>query len=98
MSEHISAAKVNHNPAESRFELPLGNDLAMVEYMLHGKNISFTHTEVPQAHEGKGYANQLARAALEYAKDNDLLVNAVCPFIKLYIQRHTEYQSITWGY
>ncbi|MDX2141244.1 MAG: GNAT family N-acetyltransferase [Chloroflexota bacterium] len=93
-----NAIEVIHNPAESRFEVQLDGDIAMVEYMLHGSNISFTHTEVPAAHEGKGIANQMAQVALNYARDNSLRVNAVCPFIKLYIQRHPEYQAITWGY
>jgi hypothetical protein len=93
-----NALEVIHNPAESRFEVQLDGETAMVEYMLHGSNISFTHTEVPPAYEGKGIANQMAQTALNYARDNHLRVNAVCPFIKLYIQRHPEYQAITWGY
>jgi hypothetical protein len=98
VSSEQNTIEVIHNPAASRFEVQLDGEIAMVEYMLHGSNISFTHTEVPPAHEGKGIANQMAQTALNYARDHQLRVNAVCPFIKLYIQRHPEYQSITWGY
>ena len=90
--------EVIHNTEAKRFEIRLGDELAMVEYMHFGSNIAYTHTEVPPAYEGKGVANQLAHAALEYAQAEGLKVNPVCPFIKLYIRRHPEYQPITLGY
>jgi len=35
----------------------------------------------------------LAHAALEYARQNDLTVVAICPFVKEYVGSHPEYQS-----
>jgi uncharacterized protein len=91
--------EVVHNPEAKRFEIALGdNKLGMVEYMRAGGNIIFTHTEVPEEFEGQGIANQLAFVALEYAKTEGFKVQAVCPFIALYVKKHKEYQSITWGY
>jgi uncharacterized protein len=90
--------QVVHNPTEKRFEVRLGEQIAMTEYMLAGRNIIFTHTEVPPAFEGRGIANKLAHTALEYARTEALKVQALCPFIALYVRKHPEYQSITWGY
>lgn len=90
--------EVVHNPDETRFEIDLGNGVAMVEYQRAGKNIIFTHTEVPPAYEGMGLANKLAYTALEYAKAEGLKVQPLCPFVKLYIQKHPEYQAISWGF
>jgi len=87
--------EVVNNKALGRFEIDLGGELALAEYMLEGEAIIFTHTEVPAAHEGKGIASQLAFAALEYAKAQELTVHANCAF---FARRHPEYQSITWGY
>jgi len=36
---------------------------------------------------------KLAHAALEYARQNELTVVAICPFVKEYVDSHPEYQS-----
>lgn len=88
-----------HNNTERRcFEIDLGDGTAFAEYMIAGKNIIFTHTEVPPAYEGQGIAGRLAHHALEYAREQGFKVQALCPYISAYIRRHPEYQSITWGY
>jgi uncharacterized protein len=56
--------------------------------------IVFLHTEVPKAIEGHGVAGKLARAALEYARDEGLGVIARCPFVAAYVRRHPEYQAL----
>ena len=49
------------------------------------------HTEVPpKVTQGKGYANQLAKAALEYAKQNQLKVIPACKFVRAYLKRHPD--------
>ena len=45
-----------NNPDLKRFEIRLGDDVAIIEYMLGGSNITMTHTEVPPAFEGRGIA------------------------------------------
>lgn len=89
---------VVNNPDAKRFEVSVGGYLAFAEYMMAGNNIIFTHTEVPPAFEGKGVGSKLAKAALDHAKENDLRVQALCPFIAGYVNRHPEYHAITWGY
>jgi hypothetical protein len=97
VSDH--KVEVVNNSIDHRFEAVLDdNDLAFIDYQIAGKNIIFTHTEVPEKYEGRGIANQLAEVALNYARDNGYKIQAVCPFVDLYIRKHKEYQSITWGY
>lgn len=86
---------VNNEPAK-RFEVKLENDVAIVEYQLTASIITFTHTEVPPQFEGHGIAGKMAKVALDYAKSHNLKVLALCPFIKAYILRHPEYQSISY--
>ncbi len=90
--------EVIHNPAQNRFEVHLGDELAMAEYMQNKNNIIFTHTEVPPAFEGQGVGNQLAKFALDYAKAQGYKVQPLCPFIKAYVLRHPEYKAISWGF
>ena len=42
------------NAAEKRYELDLGDDIALAEYVLGRGLIVLTHTEVPPKYEGRG--------------------------------------------
>lgn len=90
--------EVRHNAAARRFEIPLGNQFAIVQYRMSGNTIVFTHTEVPREYEGQGYAFRLAKAALDYAVDAGYQIQPLCPLVKHYIERHPEYQPYTVGY
>lgn len=98
MKPDLTTMNIVHNPDEKRFEVALGEDIAVVEYMLAGRNMIFTHTEVPEAFEGYGVASRMAEVALEHARDEGYLIQALCPFIARYVKQHPEYHDITWGY
>ena len=97
MAIDFDKLEVVNNKQAKRFEVKLEDDVAVVEYQLTGSIITFTHTEVPPAYEGHGIAGKIAKVALEYAKDHNLKVLPLCPYIKAYILRHPEYKSITYG-
>ncbi|GAB4200209.1 MAG: GNAT family N-acetyltransferase [Roseiflexaceae bacterium] len=86
--------EVTHNTAESRFELRVGGELAVAEYVLARDQIIFTHTGVPRSMRGRGIASRLAHAALEHARAAGLRVVPHCSFFRTYIQRHPEYQPL----
>ncbi len=88
---------VNNNRDARRFEVRLNGNFAVLDYIPAGGNIVFTHTEVPDAFEGQGVGSKLARTALDYARDNELKVIPLCPFVAGYIRRHPEYQPLVWG-
>ena len=86
---------VLHNEPSSRFEVVLDTHLSMVEYERSAGRIAFTHTEVPHELEGRGVASALARHVLQFARDNQLKVVPLCPFILSYIRKHkAEYADI----
>jgi predicted GNAT family acetyltransferase len=93
MSE-ITSESVRNNADEGRFEVDVDGDLAVSNYIIRGRTIYFTHTEVPPAAEGRGIGNLLARSALDYARDNDFRVVPRCKFIAAFIKRHPEYQDL----
>ncbi len=98
MADNIDQLDIRNNPDESRFELEIEGKTAIVEYMIAGKNIIYTHTEVPPEFEGKGIGSALAKYVLDYAAEHGYKVQALCPFISAYVRRHPEYQANTWGY
>lgn len=98
MNNNTENSAIIHNTDEKRFEIHLDGKIAMVEYMQHSNNIIFTHTEVPPEFEGQGIGSKLAKHVLDYAREQGYRVQPLCPFIKAYVQRHPEYQDISWGF
>lgn len=94
----LEQLEVRNNASAKRFEVQIGKETAIMEYMLAGPYIIFTHTEVPEALEGQGIAGKMAFTALEHAKATGLRVQALCPYVASYVANHPEYQSITLGY
>ena len=97
MTEHdfrnAESAAVVHNSSNQRFEMDIDGHLSVLEYTFKNHRLFLTHTDVPPALEGLGLGTKLARSALEYARQNELTVVAVCPFVKEYVSSHPEYQS-----
>ena len=87
---------VQNNTEDSQYEIYVGDYLAKIEYRLRNDRITFIHTEVPDELGGQGIASKLARFALEDAKAKDYSVVPLCPFVKGYIERHPEYQSLVY--
>lgn len=76
---------------KSRFEFEEDNKVAYLEVEIddHGW-ITLVHTEVPPDLRGQGIAGTLLRTALEYARDNRLRIDVICPLAADYIKRHPE--------
>ncbi|MEJ7809086.1 MAG: GNAT family N-acetyltransferase [Gemmatimonadaceae bacterium] len=89
-----TAVTVVHNEGASRFETIVDGHLGFADYVRQGNTITFTHTEVPDAVQGQGIGNDLARAALDYARAENLAVVPRCTFIAAYVREHREYQSL----
>ena len=89
---------VVHNEAEQRYEAWLGEILAgFSQYTLDAELITFTHTQVADAFEGKGVASTLIRAALDDVRaEATRKVRPLCPFVRDYIQRHPDYQDLLY--
>jgi predicted GNAT family acetyltransferase len=85
---------VVNNAGGSRFELTAEGHTAVLDYVLAGSRLRLMHTEVPPELRGRKYAEVLARAGLEYARSNDLKVVPFCPFVRAFLQRHPEYESV----
>ncbi len=89
------AQLVTDNPEKSRFEIHEDGALAgFAEYHRSGDEIAFIHTEVDPAFEGRGFASQLARAALDASREQKLAVLPYCPYIRAWIKKHPEYTDL----
>ena len=89
--------KVTRNIADSRYELKIGDEVAIAAYSERDGVVTFTHTEVPEALEGHGVASKLIAGALEDVRRRDLKIVPQCRFVASYVQRHPDAQSLLAG-
>ncbi|MEW5686298.1 MAG: GNAT family N-acetyltransferase [Pseudomonadota bacterium] len=90
----MADVQVINNTETSRFEVSLDGETAFSEYRLVDHGIILPHTVVPESFEGKGVGSALAKTALGYAREHDLKVIPLCPFIAGYISKHPEWHDI----
>jgi hypothetical protein len=90
-----SAAQVVDDVARSRFEVLVDGEVAgFAEYRRTPTAVSFTHTVVDPAFEGRGLGSVLARRALDAVRESGAAVLPFCPFIRAWIARHPEYLDL----
>jgi predicted GNAT family acetyltransferase len=88
---------VVHNPALRRYELAVGNLVAVAYYRELGNTRVLTHTEVPFELSGQGLGTRLATGVFEDLKRTGWKAIAKCPFMSRFAVRHPEYASLIAG-
>jgi hypothetical protein len=86
--------QVTHDHARNRFQIDLGGQPAVVDYIRMEDRVSIHHTLVPYAHRGKGIAALLVREALDWARAEGLVVRPQCSYVGHFIAQHPEYQDL----
>lgn len=77
-----------------RFELERDGHVAYLEYALAGAILELVHTEVPEVMRHTGVASELIKSALDWARENKLKIDVVCPIVAGYIRKHPEYSGL----
>jgi hypothetical protein len=85
---------VRDNTERHRFELDTDGHVAFSNYKRTEGLLTIMHTEVPKELEGRGIGSTLVRGLLDIARTQGLKVNAICPFVKAYLDRHSEYADL----
>lgn len=82
-------------PEAHRYELVLhGRRVGLLTYRRQGERIAFTHTEVDESCERRGFGSRLVASALDDARANGLKVVPLCPFVAYFVEQHPEYQGL----
>jgi len=82
--------QITDNTDASRLELRAEDHLAELLYRRRGNRFVIVHTDVPPELEGRGLGGALVRAAVDRATDEDLTVVPLCPFARLWLERHPD--------
>lgn len=85
--------QIVHNTDQQRFETRVEGWLCRLDYQMRDGHAHLVHTEVAPAVEGRGIAGALARAALQWAREQNLKVVPRCSFVHSYIKRHPEWAA-----
>jgi predicted GNAT family acetyltransferase len=79
----------------SRFELPQNGKTAYLEFDTDDQGwLTLIHTEVPKDLRGQGLALELVTTAFQYARDNNLRVDLLCPVAAHIVSTHPEFQAL----
>ncbi len=87
--------EVIHDTQNKSFVIKIDNASSYVSYSLNDKVMELYTTYTPPQLRGKGLAEKVVRAALNYAKENNLKVIPSCSYVRIFIERHPEYKSLT---
>lgn len=91
-------AVVVENPAQKRFELPIGDDaVAAAYYRAEGDSLVLIHTEVPSEYAGQGAATRLALGTFDLIRASGRKAILRCPFMVKFFASHPEYADVVAG-
>lgn len=91
----MSEPVITRNEDEKRYEAHLDGELAgFTEYEHADGYVVMPHTRIFDEFEGKGVGSQLARGALDDLAARGHRVEAKCPFVHGWINRHADYHPL----
>lgn len=74
-----------------------GKQLGEMVVSSAANNLTVYHTEVAPEAEGQGLAKKLLLAMVQYARDKQLKVIPLCPFVQAQFKRHPEEYADIWN-
>jgi hypothetical protein len=85
---------VIHEKENERFVIYVEGNEVYVEYTMAANKINLDHTFTHPSLRGKGLAAHVVRAALEFAKENNLKVIPTCSYVQSFIAKNAEYKDL----
>ncbi len=87
--------KVIHDKQQQKFYSEKDGKESYIRYSMSNKEtINILRTFVPPELRNKGLAGEIAKAALEYAKENNLKVIPTCSYVDYFIDKNKEYEKL----
>lgn len=72
-----------------------GEWIAEMTYKKEGaRKLVIDHTEVDESLRGRGIGEKIVEIAVKYARDKNLLIKPVCPFVKNILESSEEYEDV----
>ncbi|MCM3389717.1 GNAT family N-acetyltransferase [Ureibacillus chungkukjangi] len=86
---------IEKSPKHFAFEyVQEGEKLAEIEWVENNHIMDMNHTYVSNALRGQGVAKKLLDRAADYARENDLRMNAICSYVVSAFEKSEAYNDI----
>lgn len=86
----LAEAAVVDDASSARFVFAAGSHEAELVYRINGRRLVLMHTEVPEPLGGQGIGGLLVAAAVERARQENLTLVPVCPYVRQWLERHPD--------
>jgi uncharacterized protein len=81
---------INHDQKANQFNTEVDGHRAELDYTVADGVMTITHTRVPEAIGGRGYAAQLMREAVKVAGERGWSINPACSYAAAYMRKHAQ--------
>lgn len=88
------SVNIAHDMARNCFQTSVDGQTAALEYRRDDPVVEMTRVVVPPPIEGRGIAGELTKAALDWARSEQLQVVPTCPYVAGWMQRHPDYLEL----
>lgn len=89
---------IKHKETDNRGMFYLENEKGIFAELTYVRKINdiltIDHTEVDEELEGKGFAGKLLKRAVEFAREENLKIDPLCPYAEVQFQRNESYQDV----
>ena len=90
--------EIKHKENNSRGMFYIENEKGLIaELTYHKKDnniLTIDHTEVKREMENQGIASRLVEKSVEYARENQLKIDPLCPFAEVQFDRNESYSDV----
>ncbi|MCP9198427.1 N-acetyltransferase [Gramella sp. GC03-9] len=90
--------EIKHKENDSRGMFYIESDKGLIgelTYFKSDKNIlTIDHTEVKREMENKGIGSRLVAKSVEYARENNLKIDPLCPFAEVKFDQNSSYDDV----
>lgn len=94
----MSEVNILHKEEDKTFLLMLGQEnIGDIEYKLDDIKMRLIHTGVRKEHGGKGYAKFLLDHVIAYARENNLKIIPICPYIIKAMRNKDLYKDVLYS-
>lgn len=86
---------IRDDPSNERYTAEVDGELAgFTEYRPWEGRLLFPHTEIDDAHSGKGVATKLIREALDDVRSKGVMIVPLCPFVARFVRHNPDYMDM----
>jgi len=87
---------IQHDSENKQFVAIVEGKAATLKYSASpdGKTLDYYSTFVPPELRGRHIGQDIVKFALDFAKENDYKIIPSCPFVKAFVDVHSEYSKL----